>query len=180
MLSITGISRRDQKLVRQYYNFVMGRFCKKNQIRDTKVVIRFIHPEELTSATEQKELKVSEAWMESPELVATRRDVSLKDTFLITLNKKSIRSDAKKQITQYKNLLKYLGHELVHLKQYINKELIDLPDGRYTFMKKTYSALPDTPELTEEYWDSPYEIEAYGRMEGLYQMFLNHLKSLKK
>ena len=92
--------------------------------------------------------------------------------------KSVIRHDAKKQITRYKETLKNLGHELVHVKQYLLNELFDYTDGmtsRYMGMRHSY-----TGEMDWTYWDAPYEVEAYGRSEGLYQMFLQKLKEEKK
>jgi hypothetical protein len=54
-----------------------------------------------------------------------------------------------------------LGHEMVHLKQYALNELRDNDRKRITMWKrKAYS-------FDMEYWDQPWEIEAYGMERGL-------------
>ena len=86
-----------------------------------------------------------------------------------TLNKK-----AKKPHTRLKNMLVDLGHELVHVKQYLNNEIFDYRNGDVRHKGIVFgSEYQDNEEL---YYDSPWEIEAYGREWGLYRMFCNHLK----
>ncbi len=72
-------------------------------------------------------------------------------------------------------LLRYLAHELVHVKQYLNGELFDYADGkRYRYKGVVYST--STYETSDwDYYDSLIEIEAYGRTEGLYDMFYKQL-----
>ncbi len=55
-----------------------------------------------------------------------------------------------------------LAHEMVHIKQYINKELLELPYA-VMFNGKIYR------ENEEDYWLYPWEVEAYGKQQGLYQ-----------
>jgi phage-related protein len=63
-----------------------------------------------------------------------------------------------------KKILISLGHEMVHVKQYAKCELKfhDTKDV-VTFQKKKYK--------DDNYWESPWEIEAYGREPGLWQKF---------
>lgn len=63
-----------------------------------------------------------------------------------------------------KKILISLAHEIVHIKQYAKCELKfhDTKDV-VTFQKKKYT--------DDSYWDSPWEIEAYGREPGLWQKF---------
>jgi hypothetical protein len=65
---------------------------------------------------------------------------------------------------RFKNLLISLGHEMVHVKQYAKGELKFHERGNtVTFQKQQYT--------DDEYWESPWEIEAYGREPGLWQKF---------
>lgn len=63
-----------------------------------------------------------------------------------------------------------LAHEMVHLKQYAKGELKDYikPARMIGWMGEKY--------LMEEldYWEQPWEIEAYGREKGLYFKFMQH------
>lgn len=77
--------------------------------------------------------------------------------------------------------LKTLAHEMVHIKQYVNRELSDY------WPKKTKR----TSKVTErwkgknynsdkmDYYSFPWEIEAYGREEGLYRNFMHKEKLWK-
>jgi len=73
-----------------------------------------------------------------------------------------------------KQLLIDLGHELVHVKQYLNNELFDYKSGDVRYKGLFFDASHYTEE--EKYFDSPWEIEAYGREWGLYKIFCNKLK----
>lgn len=62
--------------------------------------------------------------------------------------------------------LEILAHEMVHVKQYVTGELKDYIYGnkvRWNGQKMLYDETND-----ESYYDSPWEIEAYGRQIGLY------------
>lgn len=65
-----------------------------------------------------------------------------------------------------------LAHEMVHLKQYAKGEMKDLfrPVRMTRFLGKNYD--PDNMD----YWELPYEIEAYGREKGLYIKFMSYMK----
>jgi len=81
-----------------------------------------------------------------------------KNNFIIWLRKSKSNKDQ----------LITLAHELVHVKQYVMGELtLD-----FIHAKKTKGLDP--------YWDSPFEIEAFGRQEGLYHRYVvHHNKQLK-
>lgn len=71
-----------------------------------------------------------------------------------------------------KRILQCLAHEMVHVKQYAKGEL-KFHERRniVTFQREQY--------LDDNYWESPWEIEAYGREVGLYQNFKTTYKLLK-
>lgn len=60
-----------------------------------------------------------------------------------------------------------LGHELVHVKQYINNELGENLIKNNMSMTKWKGAYFN--EEDAEYWDWPWEIEAHGREYGLFK-----------
>lgn len=73
--------------------------------------------------------------------------------------------------------LKTLAHEMVHLKQYLHGELNHI-DEDDLWMGELWLT---TKEPSDAYYDSPWEIEAYGREYGLYQRWVNeHKKQGKK
>ena len=63
-------------------------------------------------------------------------------------------------------ILKTLAHELVHVKQYVLGELTYRTHGM-VWQKVTYA-----PDNIFEYFETPFEIEAYGREKGLLVAFL--------
>ena len=64
----------------------------------------------------------------------------------------------------FSQILTWLAHEMVHLKQFVRKELWDYESGRVRWKSRAYSK-------KVHYEDQPWEKEAY-RLEGeLYEMF---------
>lgn len=175
MLFVTGVPlSKDANLIKKYSQFVLNKFVTRSLQRKSIIVVRVIDPEDLTDPEEKKELKESCAWTtyDGPQEDGKKR-------FTVTMTRGLINKRAKKQIKKYKNFLKDLGHELIHVKQYINNELFDYADGEIArFRGKKY---PNSIAIIDwKYWDSPWEVEAYGRMEGLYSMFVRKLKEDKK
>ena len=174
MLTIIGLKQKDERLFRKYCHFVLARFVTNSALRKTSIIIKIVDPKSLENKIERKELQEVSAWMTYNGLTEDG-----KRKFLIVLDSTAINKTAKKGITKFKNLLKYLGHELIHIKQYINNEIFDYSDGKTVrFLGGRYSSSEDL--INWDYWDAPFEIEAYGRMEGLYFMFLALLKDESK
>ena len=66
----------------------------------------------------------------------------------------------------------------MHVKQYLNSEMFDYVAGGVRY-KGSY--FDHSYQISEElYYDSPWEIEAYGREWGLYKMFKTKLKDEEK
>ena len=62
-----------------------------------------------------------------------------------------------------RNLLITLAHEMVHIKQWAKGEMYEYAiTGKVRFMKTKY----DMNDM--DYWDYPWEIEAFGRQLGLF------------
>jgi hypothetical protein len=80
-----------------------------------------------------------------------------------------------KTLTKKETLLA-LAHEMVHLKQYAKGELKDI--FRPAKMIKWHGDRYMTDGV--DYWEQPWEIEAYGREKGLYFKFLYHMKNGEK
>lgn len=68
-----------------------------------------------------------------------------------------------------------LAHELVHVKQYCMNELVEMDSKGLVVMYK--KEIIKSNEL--EYYDWPWEIEAHGRMYGLYKMWDMYKKEHK-
>jgi len=78
--------------------------------------------------------------------------------FTIELNKK----------LEEEEIFKYLAHEMVHLKQFA---LGELNDGTIVGRNARWQS-KHFDEKKIDYWDQPWEIEAYGREIGLYTRYL--------
>lgn len=73
------------------------------------------------------------------------------------------------------SIFKTLAHEMVHVKQYAKGELgKDLAVTKGGFQVRTrWMGSPWKPKSKEDgYFDSPWEIEAYGREVGLYKRWV--------
>jgi hypothetical protein len=174
MLNVIGLELRDDvRLVKKYAYFCLSKFVPNAVLNKAQINIKFIHHTDLADKAEQKELRECGAWLVYDGIVNDRKK------FSVTIDTALIKEDAKKQITRYKTILKDLGHEMIHVKQYLLNEMFDYSDGRTVrFMGGIHTF--DDAKLDWSYWDSPWEVEAYGRMEGLYHMFLKKMKEDKK
>jgi hypothetical protein len=70
--------------------------------------------------------------------------------------------------TSREEMLKNLAHEIVHMKQFAFGEL---SDGFISRRKARWQS-SHVDESKVDYWDQPWEIEAYGREIGLYSRFI--------
>ena len=78
-------------------------------------------------------------------------------------------------------MIKTLAHEMVHLKQHVRNEL---GEKRIVFKKDEILVMTQwkgelwSPRADEdEHYDSPWEIEAYGRELGLAHRYVNYVKT---
>lgn len=67
--------------------------------------------------------------------------------------------------------LKIIAHELVHVKQFARGEMKDTVHTNYVKWNKQ---LIDQDAI--EYWDLPWEIEAFGREYGMFRRYNDHVK----
>lgn len=68
-------------------------------------------------------------------------------------------------------LLQALAHECVHIKQYVTGEMEETNNWNIVYFRKT---LYDLKKI--QYFDTPWEIEAYGREDGLLYRFVTEKK----
>lgn len=75
-------------------------------------------------------------------------------------------------------IFKTLAHEMVHVKQYAKNELgkeFTVTKGGGFKLLTNWMGEPWKPKSKEDgYFDSPWEIEAYGREVGLYKRWVDH------
>jgi hypothetical protein len=79
-------------------------------------------------------------------------------------------------------MIKTLGHEMVHVKQHAKNELqggVMVPTRGGLKMTSKWMGQVWKPKGKEDhYFDAPWEIEAYGREVGLYAKWVQHKKDV--
>jgi hypothetical protein len=162
------LSKTEMSLIRQYTKFVLNRFVRRSVQNKSLIRIKIAKIKDFDDYADREDLSNYKAWCYYEGQKNNRR------VFNVVLNACRINSKAKKDIVRVKNILIDLGHELVHVKQYLNNEIFEYVSGgtRYkgSFFDNSYT---NNEEL---YYDSPWEIEAYGRELGLYNMFYNNMQ----
>ena len=171
MISVTSnyLRQKDLAMVRKYSRFVLNKLVRAGVQRKSKITVKILGEQEIKDAADLLDLKKYKAWCTYDGL-----DESGRKKFTVVLNHKNLNKLGKKPITRLKQLLIDLGHELVHVKQYLNNEIFDYKDGGVRYKGVIFDGSYYKDE--EAYYESPWEIEAYGREWGLYRMFVNHLK----
>jgi hypothetical protein len=174
MIVITSnyLTKEELALVRKYCRFVLNKFVRQGTQRKSKVNVKVLGPEEIKEAADAIDLDDFKAWCTYDGI-----DETGSKRFTVIIDYKRLNKKAKKVHVRLKNILIDLGHELVHVKQYLNNEIFDYKNGDVRFKGTLYDASHYLDE--EKYYDSPWEIESYGRENGLYKMFCTKLKQEK-
>jgi hypothetical protein len=134
----------------------------------SKIVIKVMSPEEFDAELDKNDLVNYNAWCTYDGIEHDKKN------FTVVVNVNSISKRSKKPLLKYRTVLIDIGHELVHVKQYLNGEIFDYKSGDVRFKGMKFDASHYDNE--EKYFESPWEIEAYGREWGLYKMFCNKVK----
>ena len=171
MIAVTSnyLTRADSAMIRKYSKFVLNRMVRPCVQKRSKITIKVLGEQEIKDAADLLDLKKYKAWCTHDGL-----DEEGHKKFTVVLNYKRINTRGKKPITRLRNLMMDLGHELTHVKQYLNNELFDYKSGDVRYKGLFFDASHYMDE--EKYFDSPWEIAAYGRELGLYKIFCNKLK----
>lgn len=171
MISVTSnyLRRTDLAMVRKYSKFVLNKLVRAGVQRKSRITIKILGEQEIKDAADLLDLKKYKAWCTYDGV-----DEQNRKKFTVVLDQKNLNKKAKKPITRLKNILIDLGHELSHVKQYLNNEVFDYKDGGVRYKGIIFDGSYNDDE--ESYYESPWEIEAYGREWGLYRMFVKKLK----
>ena len=82
------------------------------------------------------------------------------------MEKNEMTGEERTDMEWFVEILKTLAHEIVHVKQYVMGELTWRDAGLL------YKGINHEPDNLMEYFELPYEVEAYGREKGLLVGFL--------
>ena len=156
-------------MVRKYAKFVLNKLVRPGVQNKSRITIKILGESEIKDAADLLDLKKYKAWCTYDGV-----DENGVKKFTVILDHKHLNKRAKKPLTRLKNILIDLGHELVHVKQYLNNEVFDYKDGSVRYKGIIFDG--SYYEDEECYYDSPWEIEAYGREWGLYRMFCSKMK----
>lgn len=168
MLQIKGnqVKRADKKMLRRFSQYVLDKYVTASTQAEATIIVKFIHPDSLKTPKERREFRECRAWSE----YSGRRNKKRHFTIEIALN--TISKRTKSQIKKLKEAMECLGHELIHVKQYLNNELFDYANDDVRYKGKRITDWQNG----EAYYFSPFEIEAYGHEIGLYKCFKEKLK----
>jgi len=158
----------DRVLLRRYANWVLRKFVCLSVLNRSTIIIKVITADELTDRSDYSDFKDAKAWMVYEGVVEGKKK------FTVIMN--AARQGRKSVIPwiRIKMLMMNVGHEMIHIKQYLNNELFDYVDGKARFKGQVFHT--GHSDDLEKYFDSPWEIEAYGREYGLYKVFVKKLK----
>jgi hypothetical protein len=158
----------DRVLLRRFVNWSLRRFVKPSVLAKSTITFRVISSEELSEKGEYSSFKDANAWVTYQGLENDKKK------FIVTMCVTRYNKRAKKPWVRLKNLMTDAAHECIHIKQYLNNELFDYVDGKARFKGEVFGH--GHSDDLEQYFNSPWEIEAYGRQYGLYKLFTKKLK----
>jgi len=175
MLTVTSphLGSSDLSMVRKYARFVLDRLVRRSAENKSRITIKVLTPQEMKDEADLLDLKTYKAWCTYDGV----DDNNIKK-FTIVLNAKTVSKTAKKPHIRLKQTLIDLGHELVHVKQYLHNEVFDYKNGDIRYKGKVFDSSHVTDE--EKYYFSPWEVAAYGMELGLYRVFCSKLKEEEK
>ena len=155
-LQIEGGTEIHQRHCRQFARFFCNRFFSKELHKQITVKLKLVKKQHIDYNDECAHVE----WMDNNRQPR-------KFTILINMPSKP----------SLKYIISTLAHEMVHVKQFVKNELIDLPSTNYNvsmFKNKKYNL------NRVSYYDQPWEIEAFGRERGLTKEYFEKVKLAKK
>lgn len=162
------LERPEIAIVKSYAKYVLDKFVKKSVQNKALIRIKVVTEDDFDNYADIDDLRKYRAWCTYDGVFNEKR------CFTVILNAKQLSKRAKMPLVKLKQLLIDLGHELVHVKQYLNCEVFDYTSGGIRYKGSYFSA--DYHHDIELYYDSPWEVEAYGRELGLYKMYVQKMK----
>ena len=171
MIAVTSnyLKTKDMAMVRKFARFALDKLVRRGLQNKSRVTIKILGEDEIRDAADLLDLKKYKAWATYDGI-----DTEGRKLFTVVLDHKRLNKNGKKPVTRLKNVIIDLGHELVHVSQYLKGELFDYKNGDVRYKGLIFDASHYMDE--EKYFFSPWEISAYGMEYGLYKIFCNKLK----
>ena len=161
-------NKKDISLIKKYSRYVLNKFVRQSVQRNAHITIRIVSPEDCNDSIDADDLRKYHAWCTYDKVIDGKK------YFTVVVNERIINQKAKRPLVRLRQLLIDIGHELVHVKQYLNNEIFDYKSGDIRYKGSYFDS--SYAENEELYYESPWEIEAYGRELGLYVMFTKKMK----
>lgn len=169
IIQTNHLNKQELSMIKKYSKFVLDKFVSRSIQNKAIIKINVVSANDLDNYADVDDLKNYSAWVTYEGIQNDKK------VFKVIVNQSHVNRRAKKTLTRMKKLLIDLGHELVHVKQYLNNEMFDYVAGgvRYkgSFFDHSYK------DDEEAYYESPWELDSYGREYGLWKMFCSKIKS---
>ena len=165
----------DRDLIKRFCYFSLNILVptdKQHLIKKTTIIIRLVKRGEKVKGESYVIGPKAKAWCSTHKASKGRKK------FVIVMNVANINKRAKVDYIRLKKLLFDLAHEITHVKQYMTNELFDYANGDVRYRKEVFTI--ENANSDREYYDSPWEIEAFGREWGLFKMFKKSLLKERK
>lgn len=75
--------------------------------------------------------------------------------------------------------IEILAHEMVHFKQYVTGQMVSISGKNEVYWEGQVFMASNDPE-TLTYWESPWELEAFGKQQGLEYRYKASLEPMSK
>lgn len=174
MVRVTSshLNKHDIAILRRFTHFVLNKFVRKSTLDKATINIKVITKDEARSSDDFPEMHKSIA------ICSYDGNKSGRKRFTVILTASQVNQRAKKPWGRLRNIMRDLAHELIHVKQYLNGEMFGYVSGDVRYRGEIFSAQDICDE--ENYYNTPWEIEAYGREHGLCNLFVKILKEEEK
>jgi hypothetical protein len=175
MIRITSdyLKKGDIAILRRFCYFTLHKLLTPAVVKKSSISIKILKNEDLAHGEDVLDLKDYGAWVVYDGVFDGKKKFSM------VLNARRLNRNAKKPMYRLRKIMHDAAHELVHIKQYLNNELFDYADGKARFKGEIFP-LGKSDDDDDVYFNSPWEIEAYGREVGMYKMFLKKYKQEQK
>ena len=165
------LTTEDREVLRRFCVWTLDQFLSQQRQKETTVIIKILAQSDLP-VDSYYNFKNHDGWCHH------KKSEEGRNCFEIVIKKTFINQNAKAIHRRLKKVFITVGHELVHVKQYTLREMVDLKTGEVKFRGVKFPENTRSEDIL--YYNAPWEIEAHGRELGLYSMFAKIIKAEQK